>query len=255
MTARKKIITTVAAWCWWLVVLAVMYRIEKMFGGVLKCEAVKFALLSAALAITRILLGPPDEWSKPILPSPVMWVLDGIIVFSMSYVLLNGFFKDGKWELLLFIPEWFVFLLIFAMVLLYKKRYGHEPSTEQFLFFLGLMLLLGLSLTIHISGVRTVTAVQAVLEENGYSRTGYKGEQSYQLLKSLYGDAPKLQPAASSSEINTGLYLYSGWKDNVEYALLASPVTGRIIAELPLEAYPAYAEILHEDQKGVAYEN
>lgn len=246
---RKNTAVAIAAWCWWLIVLAVMYRIEHMFGGVFPCGAVRIALVSAALAITRILLGPQDEWSKPVLPPSVVWVMDGIIVFSISYVLLNGFFTEGKWGLLLFIPEWFAFLLGFALVLLYKKRYGHEPSAEKFLFLLGMMLLSGLFLTIHISGVRTVADVQAVLEENGYERIDYKKEQSYQLLKVLRGDAPKLRPEASLSETNTGLYLYSGWKDSEEYALLASPVTGRIIAELPLEAYPSYSGFLHEEQK------
>lgn len=249
---NKKIILAAAA-CWWLIVLAVMYWIEnRLFGGVFECASVNLLVCSVVLAIVRFIEGPPDEWSKPVLPPFVMNIFYGIIVFSISYIMLKMVFKEGKWGLLLLIPEWFVFLLFIVLINLYKKRYGYEPSDAQMVFLLGLLLLLGLFITIQFSGICTVASMQTMLEENGYTQTVYKGEQSYLLLNALHGDAPAPGLADSGEsaekdprEIHTGLYLYSGWKEQVEYALFVSPVTGRIMAELPLEEYPAYEMILH----------
>lgn len=243
-----------AAGCWWLIVLIVMYWIEKrLFGGIFACGAVKLMIYSAAVAVVRMIEGPPDEWTKPILPPFVIWIFNGILIFGLSYGLLYSFLKNGKWHLLLLIPEWFSFLLIIVLILLYKKRYGRQPSSALMLFGLGMLMLLGIFLTIQLSGVRTVASMQSDLEEHGYSQIAYKGEQSYLLLDALYGDTPKLrlsdsfreEPERDLREFNTGLYLYSGWKDKKEYALFASPVTGRMIAELPLETYSAYESVLH----------
>lgn len=251
---RRKKILLAAACCWWIIVLAITYWIEKkLFGDVFVCGAVTILIDSAIIAIVFLTGGFAEERTKPVLPPWVLWILDILLAAAISYIVVEHVFLNGKWGNLLLLAEGTAFLLIIVWTQLYKKIHSCEPSETKTVFLLGALFLIGLFLTIQISGIRTVSSMRTMLEEEGYTRIIYKGEQSYHLLSVLYGDEPELELSDPSSEhpdgdlreMNTGLYLYSGRKNAKEYALFVSPVTGRMIAALPLESHPAYEGVLH----------
>lgn len=245
---------TAAAFLWWMAVLAVVLWVEKRFGNVFSSGAGTLIVYSLIMAVIRILSGPMEERSNPVLPPFVRWILGSIIVISISAFMVKSLFFAGKWELLFYFPQWISLLLLTLFLLLYKKKYGHEPPTALSLLGTGFLILISLLLTIQISDIRSVSSMQETLEGEGYTQLDYSGSHDYRILDILCGDDPDLQlpdsfsehPDGDLREIRTDLYLYSARKDGREFAVLASPVTGRVIAELPLEQYPAYREILHQ---------